>query len=100
MDEDVEIRALRDIVDGFNKQALAIPTIALRFLELEGHFTKEEVADSMELYKDILTTKFSGRNLTVCQVAAYYALAELVLQVRESQTREIQKPMDHDRSYG
>jgi hypothetical protein len=98
MDENVEIRALRDIVDGFNKQAVAIPIIALRFLELEGDFTKEEIEEAVALYKDIVATKFSGRNITVCQVATFHALAELILQARELR---VKKPVvDNNPSYG
>jgi len=87
-DSDVEMVALRQIIDGFYKQGVAIPTIAIRFLNLEGKFTKEQVDEAVALYQDILATKLKGHNLTVCQVASYHILAELVMQARESVQKE------------
>jgi len=101
--DEVEMQALQAIVDGFNKQAVGIPAIVLRFLELEGTFTKEQVDESVALYKDVLATKLNGKNLTVCQVAAFHVLAELVLQVTESRQREAQqvkKPVEPNIAYG
>jgi hypothetical protein len=93
IDSDVEMKALRQIVDGFNKQAVAIPTIAMRFLNLEGDFTKEQVEEAVALYKDVVETKLSGHNITVCQVAAFHILADLVLQAMDArQKQEVKKP--------
>ena len=101
VEDKVEKQALRDIVDGFNKQGIAIPTIAMRYLELEGEFTKEQVTEAEDLYKDILLTKLKGHNLTVCQVAAYHIIAELVLQVKESLIKQdLKKPVERNPSYG
>uniref|UniRef100_A0A6M3LS69 Uncharacterized protein n=1 Tax=viral metagenome TaxID=1070528 RepID=A0A6M3LS69_9ZZZZ len=81
--QNVEKLALGNIINGFNNQSLGMPSIYLRFLEIEDEFTEEDIKESMDLYQDIMKSKTAGHNLSIAMLAAYYIIAELTLQHRE-----------------
>lgn len=78
--KDVEKITLIELIVGFEHQCIAMPAMAERMLKLEGRFTKKEFAEAKKMFKDIMATKVDGRNLTVCQLASMYLVAELSLQ--------------------
>lgn len=91
-EEEIEKLALSGIIEGFNKQSISIPSIAMRFLELEGKFSEEEAKQAIELYQKAVKEIMDGKNLTVCQLAAYHLLAELNLQRKANAIEKIEKP--------
>lgn len=78
--KDVENIMLIELIVGFEHQCIAMPVMAEKMLKLEGRFTKKEFAEAKKLFKDIMTTKVDGKNLTVCQLASMYLVAELSMQ--------------------
>ncbi len=78
--KDVEKITLIELIIGFEHQCIAMPAMVEKMLELEGKFTKQDFAEAKEMFRDIMTTKVDGRNLTVCQLASMYLAAELSMQ--------------------
>ncbi len=83
---DTERRTLHNVITGFNKQAVSMPELALRFLELEGLFTKEDIAQSEKLYYEIIDEHLKGKNVMICQLAIFYVLADLIIQANSQKT--------------
>ena len=79
----MELLTLGTVIDGFNVQAMGMPLLYARFLELEGSLDRPELDQAVELYQDIMKSKAAGLNINVVYLAAYYILAELGMQKKE-----------------
>lgn len=88
-EQEIEMASLRSMIDGFNTQSMGMPSITLRFLELEGMFKKEEAEDAIKLCGELFE-KIKGNNITVSQLAIYYVIAELNLQKQLFMNKDIQ----------
>jgi hypothetical protein len=64
----------------------------MRFLELEGKFSEDKAKQAIELYQKAMKEIMGGKNLTVCQLAAYHLLAELNLQRKANAIEKPEKP--------
>ncbi len=78
--KEVEKAALSGILGGFNQQSCAMPSIALRFLELNGAPDGEIAEKAVAMYREVIKEIIDGKDLVTCQLASYYLLAELTLQ--------------------
>ena len=93
----VEQASLANIITGFNEQSIGMPSIFLRYLELEGELTTEEAEEAFTLYEKTIESIMGGHNLTVTQLAAYYIMSELVLQRKEAMVQLLQTVASADK---
>jgi hypothetical protein len=93
--EEFEKMSLSGIIDGFSKQSVVMPTIAMRYLELEGGFSEEQAHEAVETYKHVMKEVMDGKNLTICHLAAMLILAELNVQANIANTRLQEKREDN-----
>ena len=74
--EQLEKDALNRIIHSFNYQAVAIPILKLRALEIENAIDPEQAEASLRLH-EALKNLIHGEDDTVKELAVYYLLAEL-----------------------